>query len=133
MIAVLLIFLAIVCYVDIKTKIIQDGLSLLGILVFLNWQLFFGDIRMAIIGLTVGVLTTFFFNEISGTMVGGGDAKIMGLIGCVIGWQVVFVLILSKILCWVYRKVTNNYKTIAYAPFITIGMILWTGISYFGM
>lgn len=123
MIFALLILLLIITYSDIKTKIIYDGLTLFGILVFLNWQCFTGNIWMSVIGLTVGVFSTFVLNQIGKSNLGGGDAKSFGLIGSVIGWQVIYVLILSKIICWGYRKGSKNYEILPFAPFILIAFL----------
>lgn len=117
-----IIYLIIISYYDIKTHIIADGMTLLGMLIALNYQLFFGSITQSIIGLTVGVSGIFIINTLKIQHLGGGDAKLLGMIGAFTNWQVALLTIL---IAYFLRKIIKSKKKVsAYAPFITTSFIL---------
>lgn len=133
MIVLLLILLLYVSVVDIKTKVIADGITLLGILLALNYQVFYGDVKAAVLGMTAGIMIVWIMNNLRIHNVGGGDAKLIGLIGACTNWRVAIGTALMAYLVSLFRR-QKRYRTqmsYAYAPYITIGFVLWTGILYF--
>ncbi len=109
---------------DKKTMAIHDGITLLGTLAVLNIHLFFGDIKLCIIGLTAGIMSIFFMNASGLQKLGGGDMKLMGLLGAIFGWQVA---VATTGLAWLIYKACSGRSTaryMAYSPFITVAFIL---------
>lgn len=120
----LIIFLLIASVIDIRTKVINEGLSLMSILFVLNYQVYFGNIKLAILGMTFGVLFTWIINITRLQKLGGGDAKIFSLIGACLGWLTTLATFITAwILFLPFRK---KRHTIAYVPFITAAFILVT-------
>jgi len=126
---ILIAFLLIISIRDIHTKIIADGYTLIGILVGLNYQLFYGDIRTSVLGLTCGVLTVWIMNALKIQRIGGGDCKLMGMIGAFTCWQIALGTALLSYLIFLPVKHMSKQRVIAYAPFITLGFIL-AGLIY---
>jgi len=130
MIVFLIIFLLIICYIDVETKVIGDGMTLLGILVALNYQLFFGNIHASIMGLTAGVWIVWIMNLWKIRNLGGGDAKLMAMIGAFTSWPIVIITAtIASILFDPYKK-KRKERSIAYAPFITMSFIITLGILW---
>lgn len=120
----ILILLAIAA-VDVKTKTISDGVTLIGILVALNVQAYYGDLKACVAGLTCGVLAMFSLNLLKVQKVGGGDAKLMAFIGAVFGWQVCLLTALMALVCDnMYRTIFEKRGLLPYAPAIVVAFIL---------
>lgn len=121
----LLAMLVVISMVDIATKTIKDGITLTGLLVALNVQLFYGDIKTAVIGMTVGVLFMWILNLIKAQTVGGGDVKLMALLGACVGWGACVGIALVALGGFkVYKTINQPEGSVAYAPFITFGFIM---------
>ena len=128
-------FLMLISVLDCKTKEITDGLSLLGIILALNFQLSNGDIKLAIVGINAGILIVWLMNCLRFTRLGGGDAKLMAFIGACLGWKVV---LLTALLAFVIFGLSKNrlrnkgISQVAYSPFISGGLIIvWIGNLFF--
>lgn len=107
--------------IDWKIKEVPDGISLLGILIAINYNLFFGDVRMAIIGGTLGILFVAMLNWLNIQRLGGGDSKLAGMIGAFTNWLVVAgVLVLAYAVSRIRLK---GEKEIAYTPYMTVALI----------
>lgn len=119
----LIILLFFVSRVDLKTKIISDGITLLGMLIALNLQLFFGDIKACVLGITAGILVVWIMNLIRVQKLGGGDAKLMGLIGACVGWPMALATAGVAFILFLPVKYGSKQKSIAYAPYITVAFI----------
>ena len=119
MIWLFFIYLLLISWVDYNTKIIGDGLTLLGILVVLNYQLFFGDMQQVVWGINAGIGIVWIMNVLKLNKVGGGDAKLMALIGAFTGWQIAISNFLISIIIFMPVRYKLKQKAIAYAPFIT--------------
>ena len=124
--------LAITSIIDFYTKRIPDGITLLGTLIAINWHLYYGDITLCVSGLTTGILTVWLMNQLKLQTVGGGDCKLIGLIGACFGQKVVlFTIIVAWILFQIISLILRKGKSIAYAPFITIafsGVVVWLNV-----
>ena len=122
---ILLFVLAIVCFIDIKTKHISDLITLTGIIAGLIYNRFGLN---SILGIIVGVLAVYLLNVVIFQKLGGGDCKLFGMLGAFWGWQaVLFILVLSITLFIPYRvyflmRNTRNVK--AYSPFIGLASLI---------
>lgn len=116
--------LIVISYVDIKTKTISDGITLLGILAALHVQLHYGDIAAAINGLTVGFGLVYLMFVLGLNRIGGGDAKLIAMLGAFFGWKVA---VLTTLVAWVIFYPFRNWNRggdVAYAPAITAAFIM---------
>lgn len=123
MIFILLIaLLLLLSLVDEKTLTVPEGLSLLAVLIGLDVHAATGTANMAIIGLTVGVMSVWVLNQTPVIKLGGGDAKVIGFIGAWLGWQVALeTLAISVIL---YKAFFSARKQKAFVPIIFEGFLI---------
>lgn len=131
-ILLLILFLILATLVDWKTKIIPDGLTLLGIIIALHYQFLSGNVWQALLGIDAGIGIIWLMNIIKkrGNF-GGGDAKLLAFIGTILGWKVIFVFFISLLLLIGFRKITKNYAPIAFAPFISSGTFLFLFFEWY--
>jgi Flp pilus assembly protein protease CpaA len=60
-------------------------------------------------------------------LIGGGDVKLLMMIAAFIGWVILPVFLLSRVLLWGARKFSRYQGVLPYAPFLQIATIcfLW--------
>ena len=135
-VAILFAILIIASIIDIKYKVIYEGVTLLGILLAFNYHLFCGDVFLSIMGVNTGIVIVWVMNCLKWHNVGGGDAKLMATVGAFLGWiPVVFVAFGAWILCRIFR-IFHRQRAVPYAPFIgiaTLLVVLWNAILYYRM
>ena len=108
--------------VDWKIKEVPDGISLLGILIAINYNLFFGDVKTSIIGGTLGILFVAMLNWFMVQRLGGGDSKLAGMVGAFTNWSVIFgVLVIAYVISRIPLK---KDREIAYTPYMTMALML---------
>ena len=108
--------------VDWKIKEVPDGISLLGILIAINYNLFFGDVKTSIIGGTLGILFVAMLNWFMVQRLGGGDSKLAGMVGAFTNWSVIFgVLVIAYVISRIPLK---KDREIAYTPYMTMAFML---------
>jgi leader peptidase (prepilin peptidase)/N-methyltransferase len=85
----LLVALALVVVLDVQTKLIPDVLTVPGIAYAFTGAAFFGTqaIGPALFGATVGGGVVLLIAVISRGGVGGGDIKLMAMLGALLGWN----------------------------------------------
>ena len=116
--------------VDKQIKEVPDGISLFGILLAVNYNLFFGNVKTAIIGATLGILFVAMINWSTVQRLGGGDSKFAGMIGSFTDWRIVLgTLILAYLIS---RKSLRKNKEIAYTPYMTLALVIM-GIVVIGI
>jgi len=120
----LILFLILITILDCKTKIIPDGLSLLGIIAILHYQYYAGNIWQALLGIDMGIGIVWIMNCLRLNSLGGGDAKLMALIGSVMGWQVILAVALLAWVIFLPFKYKLKQKKVAYSPFIFVAFII---------
>ena len=132
--------LLVIIVIDIHHQIIPDIISLPGIALgvlfsfvnpFVTWQ-------SSLIGLLVGggvlygiALTYFLLRKIDG--LGGGDIKLLAMIGALLGWKGVFFTIfvgsalgtLSGVIMILYTRLLNMKYRIPFGPFLSIAAIVY--------
>ncbi len=122
----LLFGLSIICFIDIKTKHISNLITILGMSIGLIYNYFSLD---SILGIIVGVLSVHCLNTLKINNLGGGDCKLLGMLGAFLGWQAILIIyglsILLVIPYKIYRLVKGKQGAYAYSPFITISSLLF--------
>lgn len=130
--AIILLLIAI-SYIDIKTKTISDGITLCGILVALHVQLHYGDIAACINGLSVGFSLVYSMFILGINRIGGGDAKLIAMLGAFFGWKIAVVTTLMAWILFIPFRNLNGGAGVAYAPAITVAFVITKGLSCFGI
>lgn len=129
----LITLLGIATYTDLKSRIISDKLNMIGLSYFLILRLFYSDQSYIhyLLGIIVGAGLLYIFAILVPDSFGGGDIKLMAVVGVALGWQqVLLFLIIMLALAWLYaiglRWAGYSKKTIPLAPFYLVAMsMLW--------
>ena len=131
--------LLVVIFIDLKHQLIPDVISLPGIVVgfvvsfvnpFVSWQ----DAALGFLvggGILYGIaLGYYFFTKRVG--MGGGDIKLLAMIGVFLGWQSLpFVVLSSSVLGSLVgvgamiRQKKGGKTMIPYGPFLSVGALLY--------
>ncbi|MCP3906807.1 MAG: prepilin peptidase, partial [Oceanicoccus sp.] len=135
--------LLVIIVIDIHHQIIPDIISLPGIVMGVAFSLFSNTVtwQSSLIGLFVGggvlyaVATLYFIlRKIDG--MGGGDIKLLAMIGAWLGWQSLpFVIFVSSLtgsmiglLAMFYQK-KGGHTRIPFGPFLSIAALLYLFFS----
>jgi leader peptidase (prepilin peptidase)/N-methyltransferase len=144
--------LLVITFIDIDYQIIPDSLSIGGAIVglVLVWWMPL-SYRDALIGLGLGagllLVVIYGYYFLTGRQgMGGGDVKLLGMIGVFTGWQgVLFTIFMGSLLGtmagipWVLLKKKNMQAAIPFGPFLALGAliyVLWGDLFinwYFGI
>jgi len=130
--------LIVITFIDLDFQIIPDRISLGGIvvgLVLVYWlPVTYKD---ALIGLAVGagsllliIYGYYFLTKRQG--MGGGDVKLLGMIGVFVGWQgVAFTIFTASLigsvvgLAWIAVQGKDMKAAIPFGPFLSIGALIY--------
>jgi leader peptidase (prepilin peptidase) / N-methyltransferase len=131
--------LLVITFIDIDHQIIPDSISLPGIVFFFiaSFLIPAVSIKDSLIGILAGggilfIIAEFYFRLAKKEGMGGGDVKLLAMIGALIGWQgVLFTIFVSSligtvigiILILVQRK--NLKLAIPFGPFLSIGAVIY--------
>jgi leader peptidase (prepilin peptidase)/N-methyltransferase len=135
--------LIVATFIDLKERIIPDEISLTGMVVGLLVSFIYPALHgvtshklsflYSCLGLTVGggsiyltgLLGDFIFKKES---MGGGDVKLLAMVGAFIGWKLVllafFISPLFGAIVGIILKIRSNVSTIPYGPFLSLGTII---------
>lgn len=130
--------LLVITFIDLDYQIIPDSISIGGIvvgLVLVAWLPI--SYRDALIGLGLGagsliaiIYGYFLLTKRQG--MGGGDVKLLGMIGVFIGWQgVLFTIFISSVIgtvvgiAWILMQGKNMKAAIPFGPFLSLGAIIY--------
>jgi leader peptidase (prepilin peptidase)/N-methyltransferase len=142
-----------ISFIDLDHQIIPDVLSLSGIIAGFAISLIPGDISWldSLIGVISGggalFLVGFVYEKLTGKQgMGGGDVKLLAMIGAWMGWRALpFVLLISSLMGAIIGSVFllaagKGYRVrIPFGPFLSLGALLYfffgTQLAnwYFGM
>lgn len=131
--------LLVITFIDIDHRIIPDLISLPGIILFFIASLIIPtiSIRDSLIGILVGggilYVTAELYLRITGKEgMGGGDVKLLAMIGALIGWQgVLFTIFASSLIGTIIGTIMmliqgKNLKlAIPFGPFLSIGAVVY--------
>lgn len=130
--------LLVITFIDLDFQIIPDRLSLGGIcagLVLVPWLPVSYPQALIGLGLGAGLLIAviygyYFLTRKEG--MGGGDVKLLGMIGVFTGWQgVLFTIFIGSLMgClvgipWVLSQKKNMQAAIPFGPFLALGAFLY--------
>lgn len=123
----LLVFLLVIlAYIDFKIQIVpnQAHLWLLS-LVFLNYQ----GIQVHLLGSLILFVPLFIFSLLTAEGMGGGDIKLFGSLGFVLGWKAILLVFSYAIFLAMpvalYLKCCRGKDGVPLVPFITIATCLF--------
>ncbi len=132
--------LVVVSFIDIDRRIIPDMISLPGIILFFMVSFVIPgiDFKESLLGILAGGGSLFAVAWLYATVrkktgMGGGDIKLLAMIGALTGWQgVLFTIYVASltgtlvgITTMVYKKEKNFKLAIPFGPFLSIGAILY--------
>ncbi|WP_456431389.1 prepilin peptidase [Thermosulfuriphilus sp.] len=132
--------LVVVTFVDLHHQIIPDEVSLSGIIVGLLASVLRSDLSLidSALGVIVGGgilwLVAFVYQRLTGREgMGGGDIKLLAMIGAFLGWKAIpFVIFLSAlvgslvgILLMLFKRGATIKLAIPYGPFLSLGALIW--------
>jgi leader peptidase (prepilin peptidase)/N-methyltransferase len=132
--------LTLVSFIDLSHRIIPDVISLSGILVGLVISLLHPQmpIKDSLIGALLGggslyVVATAYHLVTKREGMGGGDIKLLAMIGAFIGWKgVLFTILCSSfigsvvgvILMYIFSQADSKYA-VPFGPFLSLGAIIY--------
>jgi leader peptidase (prepilin peptidase)/N-methyltransferase len=126
----LLINLIVLCfyftYTDIRYRIIPNGVIYPALYMVFFWRLLEPSFFMGLIPALLLVLFFWFMPN----AIGGGDIKLIALIGLVIGleltWCMLFYMACSGAIYYLFVRLLYKFqgKYVPLAPFITVGVLL---------
>ena len=131
--------LLVISFIDLDHKIIPDTLSLSGLLIGLAASHFVQDHSLvrAFFGILLGggilfVVAWGYYLAARREGLGGGDIKLLAMIGAFLGWEAIpIVLFLSALtgsivgLILVFWKGAGRHTEIPYGPFLSLGSVIY--------
>jgi leader peptidase (prepilin peptidase) / N-methyltransferase len=139
MYAILSSLLVVITVIDFSTQEIPDELNIFGFTIgvfFLFFNFSFNNLLSSGLGLLIGGGLFLLIAVVSGGAMGGGDIKLMGVLGFWFGWKLILLLsILSFVigaiasLLLIAFKIKGMKDYIPFGPFIAIASII---IIFFG-
>jgi len=129
---IILMILLAIGMIDFKTMIIPDELNMaLFIVSFVLMCVKHMEIRDSIIGMFCISVPMILLNLLVTESFGGGDIKLMGVIGIALGWKncllAAFIGILlagSYSICLMAQKKVTSKSHIAFGPYLSIGIFI---------
>jgi leader peptidase (prepilin peptidase)/N-methyltransferase len=128
--------LIVISFIDLKWQIIPDVISLPGILLGLTASFFLPlSFKDAFLGALLGGGVLFFvaygyYFITKKEGMGGGDIKLLAMIGAFLGWQAVpFVLFIASLMgsiigiIWLIATGKDRHCPIPFGPFLALGAI----------
>ncbi|MGC9325054.1 MAG: prepilin peptidase [Desulfomonilia bacterium] len=130
--------LLVITFIDLDHQIIPDSISLGGIIVGLVAVIWlpvaYLDAVLGLVlgsGILIGIIYGYYF--LTGKQgMGGGDVKLLGMIGVFTGWQgVLFTLFSASLLGtlvgipWAFLQRKNIQSPIPFGPFLSIGSLIF--------
>ncbi len=127
--------LIVVTFIDLAHKIIPDVISLPGILIGLGCSFLIKDLSWldSLVGILLGggilYLVTWGYYLLTGRIgMGGGDIKLLAMIGAFLGWQAIpFVIFISALtgsvigIVFILLKGAGRHYQIPFGPFLAFG------------
>ncbi|QSZ28381.1 prepilin peptidase [Aceticella autotrophica] len=122
-----------ISFIDIEYKIIPNELILTGILggIVFRLVMYRDGLTDYIIGFLLGAGILFLISVISGGGMGGGDIKLMALIGLFVGWKLtlttMFIAVILGAICGIILillKIKTRKDYIPFGPYIAVAWLI---------
>lgn len=128
----IIVLLLIISFIDVKKMIIPDSILLIGFIGSITYMLLSRNINIEnISGSLIGFLIFLSIALLTNAM-GGGDIKLMSLLGFIFGINgILFIIVFSFVLGAVTSifllvfKIKKRKDNIAFAPFISIAVLIY--------
>lgn len=135
--------LLVIIFIDIRLQIIPDVISLPGIVVGFLFSCSIGPVgwQDSLIGILVGggilyAIALFYSLVRNMEGMGGGDIKLLAMIGAWLGWQSLFFVILTSsftgticgLIAMIYQK-KGGQTRIPFGPFLSLGALCYVFFS----
>ena len=131
--------LVVVAFIDLKTRIIPDAISLPGMVVGLLSSFVRSDISFweSLAGLLIGggsllLVSLGYYALTKREGMGMGDVKLMGMIGAFLGWRSILFVILSGSflgaisgMFLMFKNREDSKLAIPFGPFLSLGALLY--------
>ncbi len=130
--------LLVVTFIDFDYQIIPDSISLGGIVVGLVLVYFlpvsYGDALIGLVSGAGGLIAVIYgYYFLTGKQgMGGGDVKLLGMIGVFCGWQgVLFTIFMASLIgsvvgvSWIIIKGKDMKAAIPFGPFLSLGTMIY--------
>jgi leader peptidase (prepilin peptidase)/N-methyltransferase len=116
-------------FIDIELKIIPDVITLLGIIVGICGSPFTIGMFSSLVGGVVGIMVGGFFLLLGKFLfkkeaLGLGDIKLLGMIGCFVGWTNVLLILFFASFIGLTFVLFKREPKISLAPFLFIGSFI---------
>ncbi|WP_068779945.1 A24 family peptidase [Paenibacillus sp. GM2] len=127
----LIILLGVATYTDLQYRIIPDWLSGIGIGYFLIFRLFHNEQPFYyLLGVLIGAGLLYVFAVLKPDSFGGGDIKLMAVVGMALGWQqAMLFLIIMLTFAWLFaiafKWARGGRKKLPLAPFYLTAYFLF--------
>lgn len=131
--AVLTSLLIVVTFIDLKTQEIPDGLIYFGLVAGLLFNLYNirTDMVTGIIGFFLGGGAFLLIAMLTGGAMGGGDIKLMGVLGLFFGWKLIILIAFISFLlgavvslALIATKIKGRKDYIPFGPFIAAAALI---------
>ncbi len=131
--AVITSLLIIVTLIDLKTQEIPDGLIIFGLIAGLLFNLYDikADMLKGILGFLLGGGTFLIIAMVTQGAMGGGDIKLMAVLGLFFGWEMIILIALLSFLLGaiislilIATKIKGRKDFIPFGPFISIAALI---------
>lgn len=131
--------LVVITFIDMDHRIIPDVISIPGIIVFFVAALLIPtvSVRDSLLGILAGggilfIIAELYFRVTGKEGMGGGDVKLLAMIGALVGWQgVLFTIFVSSLVGTVIGIIVmliqgKNLKlAVPFGPFLSIGAVVY--------
>ena len=132
--------LIIISFIDIDHQIIPDIFSLPGIVIFATSSIFIPEMKLidSIFGILLGggslyTIAIIYYALKKTDGMGGGDIKLLAMIGAAIGWKGVIVTIflgsltgtIAGIIIMISSRIIDTKIRIPFGPYLSLGAIIY--------
>jgi len=133
----LVTLLIVLSIIDLETELLPNSLTFPGIALGLLYNLWHGDIQSSVLGALAGYfvfwsVAMLFFLATKKQGMGGGDFKLLAMLGAFFGWQalpliVLFSSVLGTIVGVIYLVISQqgSQTRIRFGPFLALAGIVW--------
>ncbi len=137
--AILSSMLLVITFIDYKYQIIPDGINLFGIICGVIFNIIYnfkGNLLNGAIGLVIGGGIFLLIFAVTKGAMGGGDVKLMGVLGFFVGWKYILLIMVSSFIIGaiisivlLIFKIKSRKDYIPFGPFIAMATLI---SIYFG-